>query len=117
MILMLSIDYYFNKYINSFGLCNEDAECFLRDNSVSQYYLNKLKCSPSNVNINIPTIRSKSPAQILSYAENKFHILTLYLIHFPKLYPPSNVPLPEDERALPGNLQSRKMLLLPPPKM
>jgi hypothetical protein len=39
-------------------------------------------------------IRSKIRAQLLS-AHKNVHILPLYLFQFPKLYPLSNVPLPE----------------------
>jgi hypothetical protein len=37
----------------------------------------------------------KTPAQFLSSAHSKVHLLALYLLHFLKLYPISNVLLPE----------------------
>jgi hypothetical protein len=44
-----------------------------------------------------PIILSKALAPFTSIfsAHNKVHFLTIYLLHFPKLYPLSNVPLPE----------------------
>jgi hypothetical protein len=49
----------------------------------------------SNVITEILTIRSKAPIQILSSSDNKIPFVTLYLIHFIKLCPFSNVPVPE----------------------
>jgi hypothetical protein len=44
----------------------------------------------------IPTIRNGTAwlfAQILSSARNKTRFITLQLLHFPTLYPPTNLPL------------------------
>jgi hypothetical protein len=50
---------------------------------------------PTLISKLIPIIRSKSPLQILSSAHNIVHTLSLYHFYFPKLYPSTNVPLPE----------------------
>jgi hypothetical protein len=43
----------------------------------------------------IQIIRSKNPVQHLSSVYNDVHFLTLYLLHFLMLYPPSKVHSPE----------------------
>jgi hypothetical protein len=60
----------------------------------------------------IPIVRSKAPSQILSSAHNKISHPNVVPFHF--LPPIVYQYLPEDERALPGNLQSRKIFLPPP---
>jgi hypothetical protein len=41
----------------------------------------------------IPIERSETSAQLLFSVHNRVHILSLYLLRFLKLYPPSNLPL------------------------
>jgi hypothetical protein len=64
----------------------------------------------------IPIMLSKAPVQLLSSAPNPLPL------HFPTLYPLSNVSIPEGRAALPRNLQNRKnispplnVVSLPPP--
>jgi hypothetical protein len=40
-------------------------------------------------------MRSTAPAHLLSSAHNAFNFLTLYLLHFPTLYPFLKEPIPE----------------------
>jgi hypothetical protein len=63
---------------------------------------------PTLISIIIPITRSKAPAH------NKFHFVILYLLHFPTLYPISNVPLPEGRGTLSGNLRRRNMAVFTP---
>jgi hypothetical protein len=51
--------------------------------------------STPNVNIKIPTTPSEAPAQ-LSLLVTKVNFLTLYLHHFPTLYPISELLLPKE---------------------
>jgi hypothetical protein len=66
------------------------------------------KRSPPNVKIKIPIPRSKVPAH------NNTRFLILYLLHFPKLYPFSNVPLPEGRVGTAWEL-SKQIDFSPPP--
>jgi hypothetical protein len=50
---------------------------------------------PTFVSKLYPIIHSKAPAQLLASAHNRVRFLTLYRLHFPKIYPSLKVPLPE----------------------
>jgi hypothetical protein len=55
-----------------------------------------LQCSLTNLNSKInPIMRTEAPAQLLSSDYKKVRVLTHSLLHFPTLYPNSNVLLPE----------------------
>jgi hypothetical protein len=55
------------------------------------------KINPLNVDIKISIICSKGHAEILCCSEDSVHLLCLYLLHFPTLYPLLNLPLPEGQ--------------------
>jgi hypothetical protein len=40
-------------------------------------------------------MRSKDLAELISAGHSNVHFLTLYLLHFPKIYPTPNVILPK----------------------
>jgi hypothetical protein len=68
------------------------------------------KFVPSKLSsVKIPIELAKDPDIIIPYIHKKLHFLTFYLIYFSALYLLTN-----DERALPGNLQSRARLLPAP---
>jgi hypothetical protein len=58
---------------------------------------NSLSWSQDKFSIKFTIRRSKAPAQLFFSAHNKVHILNVYFLHFLKLYPASNVCIPEGQ--------------------
>jgi hypothetical protein len=64
----------------------------------------------------IPTMRSKAPARILSFALNTVHFLKLYPLHFQTLYPLFKLSLSEGRTGTVWE-PSKQENLLPPFKI
>jgi hypothetical protein len=109
----------FRGFTLSYSKCQVGSQTLHASHAALPMVTSKLSLqwNPSNVNIKILIMRSKAPAQLLSSPlpiTKATHFLTLYLLHFLKLYPPSKAPLPEGRAGTAWEPSERNRFPAPP---